>query len=209
MSEPRPSPPPDATLPGGQGAGGDAWRPGDAGAPSGTGEPVGGSLPGETRPNGLRRPPSERYASAPIPRRAEADHLRSLLLGGAAAALTALAWGLLAGVLDVRPGLLVVVGIGGWAIGLGVRRGAWGGAPHTPSNRGPLVAGLLGAAAWLGGLLVTWVVAQALIRGSTRSLPERLSETPFLEWLLPQVGLLEPIALAVLVGVAAYNARDR
>jgi hypothetical protein len=228
MSERRPSRPADQPIEGGRHPGMDAWRPGEAGAPSGTGGPVReswhgdatpepGALPGsrpaaepgESTAGRLGRPPSERYARPEPSLREEPDHLRSLLLGAAAAAITALAWGVLTGVLDVRPGLLVVAVIGGWAIGAAVRWGAWGGAPHLPSSRGPLVAGVLGAGAWLGGLIVAWVVAQALLQGSARSLPERLAATPFLDWLLPQLGILEPIALVLLVGVAAYSARDR
>jgi hypothetical protein len=47
----------------------------------------------------------------------------------------------------------------------------------------------------------------ALLPGSTRSFFERLAATPFLDWLAPQLGPIEILALVVLVGAAAWAAR--
>lgn len=121
----------------------------------------------------------------------------ALLLAIGAASLTAIAWALLRGVLELGLTALVVSGLGGWAIGVVLRQA-----------RAPLLlAVILGLAAWALGLIFSWLLAMALLPSSTRTLFERLQSTPLLDWLSPQLGLLEVAALLVTVGAAAYGAR--
>ena len=47
----------------------------------------------------------------------------------------------------------------------------------------------------------------AVLPGSTRTFAERVGATPFLDWLAPQLGLLEAAALLVIAGLAAWTAR--
>jgi hypothetical protein len=110
---------------------------------------------------------------------------------------TAAAWAVLRGILELGPTVLAAAAIGGWAIGLVLREA-----------RAPvLLAGLMGLLAWALGLLFSWLLAMALLPGSSRTFPERLAATPFLDWLAPQLGLLEVLGLILLVGLAAWTAR--
>lgn len=137
------------------------------------------------------------------------DHVRSLALGIGAGLATVAAMSLARSVLDLSTGLLAVAAFGGWAIGLGVAQGAWRGRAHPPGRRGVLVAAVLATATWLGWLVGSWLVALAIRQGSALDLWERLTQTPLLEWLVPQLGILELAALVLLVASAAYGARDR
>ena len=115
------------------------------------------------------------------------------------ALLAALAWALLRGILDFGVGLLVVSLVGGWAIG----------ALLWQVRATPLWAALIAGLAWLLGLVLTWVVAMAILPGSTRTFAERLQGTPFIEWITPQFGILELAGLAAFIGAALYGARPR
>jgi hypothetical protein len=113
--------------------------------------------------------------------------------------IAALAWALLRGVLELSLGLLAVAVAGGWAIGAIIHQ-------VRPS---PALAAVIGAfAGWLA-LLLTWLVAMAILPGSSRSFVERLTATPFPDWLAPQLGALELASVALFAGVAAYAARRR
>lgn len=114
------------------------------------------------------------------------------------AALAALAWALLKGVLEF-PGVLAVAVLAGWLIGAllwQVRARAW-------------LAALIAAGAWLAGLVLTWLVALAILPGSSRALLERVEATPFLEWQAPQFGPIELFGLVLYVAAALYGARPR
>lgn len=113
------------------------------------------------------------------------------------ALLTALAWALLRGILELTTGLLAVAAFGGWTIGTSVRT-----APRARS-----IALATAAASWLAGLVLTWLVAMAVLPGSSRTFVERVEHTPFLEWLAPQLGLLDLAGLLLLTGAAVYAAR--
>jgi len=115
------------------------------------------------------------------------------------AALAALAWALLKGILDFGPGLLGVAVVGGWAIG----------ALLWQVRATPLLAGAIAALAWLLGLVLTWLIAMAILPGSSRTFLERVEGTPFLDWLSPQFGLLEMAGLVLYVLAALYGARPR
>lgn len=111
--------------------------------------------------------------------------------------LAALAWTMLKGVLELGVGLLAVAVIGGWGIGAVLR----------PIRRGRVIAVGFAALAWLCGLLGTWLIAMALLPGSSRTFTERLEATPFVDWLAPQFGLLEIISFGLFMAAAAYGAR--
>lgn len=114
------------------------------------------------------------------------------------ACLSALAWAFLKGVLEF-PGALGVAVVGGWLIG----EVLWSVRAH------PALAALMAVAAWIVGLVLSWVAAMALLPESSRSFIERLQSTPFLEWLSPQFGWLEVAGLVLYVLAALYGARPR
>jgi hypothetical protein len=112
--------------------------------------------------------------------------------------LAATAWALIKGILEF-PGVLAVAVVAGWAIG----------AVLWQVRATPLLAALIATGAWLLGLVLTWLVAMAILPGSTRSFLERVEGTPFLEWQAPQFGAIEVLGLALYVAAALYGARPR
>jgi hypothetical protein len=94
---------------------------------------------------------------------------------------------------------LALAALAGWGIGKLI--GEAGG-------RALLAVGIA-ALAWALGLVGTWLVSMAILQGSSRTFLERLEATPFLEWLSPQLGLLELAGLLLFVAGAAYGARRR
>jgi hypothetical protein len=154
--------------------------------------------PGEQRPSGALPPPP--------PIRRQPNAIERLRPHSAAAAfgeavlvviVAALAWGVLKGILEIGIGLVPIALLGGWLIGTILR---------SVSHALPL-AMTMAALAWLGGLLCTWLLAMAILPGSSRSFLERLEGTPFLDWLSPQFGIIEVVALLAYLGAAAYGAR--
>lgn len=105
-------------------------------------------------------------------------------------------------------GLLAVAVAGGWAVGAAVRRGAWSGMAHHPSVAPEMLGAGMGALAWIVGLVLAWVVALAILPGSERSLPERLSATPFVDWLGPQLGLADVLSLLLATALGWFGARS-
>ena len=112
--------------------------------------------------------------------------------------LGAVAWALVKGILEF-PGVLAVAVVAGWAIG----------AVLWQVRATPLLAALIAAVAWLAGLVLTWLVAMAILPGSSRSFLDRVEATPFLEWQGPQFGPIEILGLLLYVGSALYGARPR
>jgi len=97
---------------------------------------------------------------------------------------------------------------GGWAVGAAVRRGAWAGLPHRASAAPEVLGLLLGAATWIAGLALAWLVAMAILPASERSLIERLAGTPFLDWLGPQLGLADVLGLVLAALLGWFGARS-
>jgi hypothetical protein len=112
--------------------------------------------------------------------------------------LGAVAWALIKGILEF-PGVLAVAVVAGWAIG----------AVLWQVRATPVLAALIAGGTWLAGLVLTWLVAMAVLPGSTRTFLERVEATPFLEWQGPQFGPLELLGLLLYVGAALYGARPR
>lgn len=153
--------------------------------------------PGEQRPSQWT-PPS----SPPSPRGGR--RLRPHTLAGAlvealvVALLASIAWALIKGILEF-PGVLAVAVVAGWAIGAVLRQ----------VRAQPLLAVAVAGAAWLLGLLLTWLVALAILPGSSRTFLERVEATPFLEWQAPQFGAVELLGLVLYLLAALYGARPR
>jgi hypothetical protein len=112
--------------------------------------------------------------------------------------LGAVAWALIKGILEF-PGVLAVAVVAGWAIG----------AVLWQVRATPVLAALIAGGTWLAGLVLTWLVAMAVLPGSSRTFLERVEATPFLEWQGPQFGPLELLGLLLYVGAALYGARPR
>jgi hypothetical protein len=158
------------------------------------------SEPGEHRPPGMGVPTARsRRATGPIDRLNPRSSVGAIVLALGLAVLTALGWALLRGILELTIGLLAVAGFGGWAIGAALRI----------APRARLLAAAIAAGTWVAGLVSTWLVAMAILPGSSRTFFERVEHTPFVDWLSPQFGLLELAGLLLLVGAAVMAAGPR
>ena len=133
---------------------------------------------------------------------------RAIGLGMAAVLSVATASALLRGILDLSAGIIAIAVAGGWVIGAAVRQGAWGGQQHRASSAPVAVGASLGAACWLAGLVGAWLVAMAILPGSSRTFPDRLAATPFLDWLSPQIGLADVLSLLLFAVFGAVGARS-
>ena len=133
---------------------------------------------------------------------------RAIGLGLAAALGVAAVSALLRGILDLSAGSIAIAVAGGWVIGAAVRQGAWGGQPHRASSAPIIVGACLGALCWLAGLVGAWLVAMAILPGSSRTFPDRLAATPFLDWLSPQIGLADVLSLLLFAAFGAVGARS-
>lgn len=154
--------------------------------------------PGEQVPGGLP-------AATAAPRRRPLDVLRprslpvALLEAIIVGLLAAGAWALLRSILELSAGLLAVAAIGGWGVGAVLHQ----------VRAGPLLAAILGATAGVAALVLAWLVAMAILPGSSRTFSERLAMTSFPDWLAPQVGPIEVLSIVIFSAAAAYAARRR
>lgn len=153
------------------------------------------TTPGERRPaRATLPPPSRAGGSTPRP----PSTARAILLAFAVGLTGAVAWALLKGIFEF-PGVLAVAVVAGWGIGALL----WQARVH------PLLAAAIAAGTWLLGLVLTWLLAMALLPESSRTFLERLEATPFLQWQVPQFGAIEVAGLVLYVLAALYGARPR
>ena len=144
------------------------------------------SVPGDLRPGrptgGVRAQESDIDVRVPTGWSPVVGVLVALGIG----LVSALAWSILRGILELSVGLLVVSALGGWGIGAALRRGGGSRA----------LAVLLGTGAWGLSLLGTWFVTRLTLL-SDRPLGERLAQTPFLDFTAQQFGVLDVLSLAL------------
>lgn len=176
--------------------------------------------PGETRPRALARPPGERYgggamrdgAAAPLRATQRAVTRPSLVRAALFGLLTAVGIGavlaVLIGILDLDIGLLAPAAFGGWAIGIATRAGAWPNVVALPSRpvRGLAIA--FAAFAGLAGHFGAYVVSLMLRPDSSLTFDQRVAQSSFLDWLSPQLSLLQVLELLLLCGIAWYSSRS-
>lgn len=117
----------------------------------------------------------------------------------------ALLFAILIGILDLGFGLIALAAIGGWGIGSAVRAGArrTGEAGGAPGVR--LLAAALALLAWLGGYFGAYLLSLLLRPDSSLAFGERLSQSPFPDWLGPQFGPLQVVELLLLMSIAWYR----
>ena len=133
----------------------------------------------------------------------------ALGLGWLAAFAFAVIYGLSAELIGLTFGLPVVALLGGWVIGTVVAYAAWGEGEH-PVNRGLRIgAAALAVEGWALGLILAYIVSQALIPQASTALADRLSVSGFLDYLLglDLVRFIHLISLAVVALMAWRAAR--
>jgi hypothetical protein len=135
------------------------------------------------------------------------DLVRASFFGFLAALGIGALFAILVGILDLGVGLLAFAAVGGWTIGFAARSGAWPNAVALPSAavRGLAVAFAVGA--WLAGHLGAYLLALLLRPDSSLTFGQRVAQSPFLDWLSPQFGLLQIFELLLLCGIAWYGSR--
>ena len=133
---------------------------------------------------------------------------RSGVFGIAAGLLTAAAFAVVSGDLDLSIALLLVSVVGGFLIGRAAARGAWSGLAHAPSRRVVALAVAIAVLTWLAGEVGAYVVALALRPDSSLSLGDRMAQISFLDWLGPQFGPREILELFLLGGFAWFASRS-
>jgi hypothetical protein len=126
-----------------------------------------------------------------------------------AALVFALVYGLSAELIGLTFGLPIVALLGGWVIGTAVAYGAWGESAHEPNRRLRQGALALAVAALIVGLIVAYVVSQALIPEAVTPLGSRLSVGGFFDYLLGLdiVRFIHLISLAFVALMAWRTAR--
>jgi len=154
--------------------------------------------PGERRPSHSSGAPRAADSASAWDRLRPRTTRAAVVEAVAVGLLAAVAWALIKGILEFPGGLAVAV-VAGWAMGMllwQVRAAPW-------------LAALIAAGAWLAGLVLTWLVAMAILPGSSRTFLERVQGTPFVEWQAPQFGIIEVLGLVLYVVAALYGARPR
>lgn len=134
---------------------------------------------------------------------------RALALGIAAAAAVLLAYGVLSEPLEITLGLFVIGVVGGWLIGHSVSYGAWRNRDHDPYRPLQWAALALAAGAWVGALILAFVISQALVPNSSVPLSDKLTVSGFFDYLLGQefVPVVHVIAFALMAFMAWRGAR--
>lgn len=132
-----------------------------------------------------------------------------IALGLLAAIVVAVVYGVLAEPFELTLGLIVVAFAGGWLIGNALAYGTWRGDEHSRRASLQWAAVALAVVAWIGALVIAYVVSQALIQGSATSLSSRLSASGFFDYFLGLdiVRFIHLIALAVMGFMAWRGAR--
>jgi hypothetical protein len=130
-------------------------------------------------------------------------------LGWLAAAGFAVVYASSAELLGLSFGLPVVALLGGWIIGTAVAYGAWGELEHLPARGLRLAAVALGIEGWALGLILAYILSQALIPQSSIALADRLSVGGFFDYLfgLDLVRFIHALSLALVAFMAWRAAR--
>jgi hypothetical protein len=134
---------------------------------------------------------------------------RSVAYGIAAGAAVAIVYAVFAEVLSFRLGLLVIGFCGGWLIGNGMAYGRWTGREHEPVPALQWAALTISVIAWVGALVLSFAISQALLPEASTSLGERLTLANFAGYVFGFgiERIVDVIALALMALMAWRGAR--
>jgi hypothetical protein len=176
--------------------------------------------PGDSRPRTLARPPGERYGPAPAsggPAGAAAGVgtgtarpalVRASLFGLLTALGIAVLFAIVVGILDLGIGLVALAVIGGWSVGFVTRAGAWPGGIGYGAAPVRLLAMAFAFGAWLAGYFGAYLLSLLLRPDSSLTFGERLAQTSFLDWLSPQLSVLQVLEIGLIVLFALFSSRS-
>jgi hypothetical protein len=135
--------------------------------------------------------------------------VRGIVFGVLAAIAVALAYGVLSEPFEFSLGLLVVGFAGGWLIGNSIAYGAYAGGEHDPYPPLQWAAVVISAVAWVGALVIAYVITQLLLPQASTPLTTRLSLQGFLDYFvgLDLTRFIHLIALALMTFMAHRGAR--
>lgn len=133
----------------------------------------------------------------------------AVALGIVAAIVGGVLYGIGAEVFELLLGMLVVGAVLGALIGWLVAFGAFGGSEHEPARGVRLVGVGAGLLCWLIGVVLAFVISQALLPAAATSLADRLTLTGFLDYFngLDLMRFINLGALALMLGFAWRGAR--
>jgi hypothetical protein len=134
---------------------------------------------------------------------------RGVALGLVAAISVAVVYGILSEPFGVSFGLPVVGFVGGWLIGNAIAYGTWLGEPHESIRSLRWTAVGMTIIAWVGALVIAYVISQALIPQASTALASRLSLNGFVDYFtgLDVTRFFHLIAVAVAAVMARRGAR--
>ena len=138
-----------------------------------------------------------------------ASAARGITFGIVAALGTALVYGVLSEPFEFSLGLLVIGFVGGWLIGNGIAYGVWSAKEHETIRVLRWIAVALAAIAWVGALVIAFVISQALLPQAVTPLSERVTLSGFVDYFLGLdiVRFIHVISLALLASMAWRGAR--
>ncbi|MEA2677223.1 MAG: hypothetical protein QOJ81_1364 [Chloroflexota bacterium] len=113
-----------------------------------------------------------------------ARYARGLGLGWLAAAAFAVVYGLSAELVGLTFGLPIIGLLGGWLIGTAVAYGGWGELEHLPHRGLRLGAVSLAVEGWVLGVILSYILSQALIPQATTALSDRVTLGGFFDYFL-------------------------
>ena len=152
---------------------------------------------------------TQQLAAQPsLVRAAQPSLVRAALFGLPTAVGIGALFAFLIGVLDLDVGLLVPAAFGGWLVGVATRAGAWPAGRALPSRAVRGLAVALAAFAWLAGQFGAYVLSLVLRPDSSLTFDQRVAQSSFLDWLSPQLSLLQVLELLLLCGIAWYSSRS-
>ena len=132
-----------------------------------------------------------------------------MLYGVLSALGTALVYAVLSEPLGFTLGLFVIAICGGWLIGNGISYGTWWGRQHETIKSLQRVALVLAILAWVGSLVLAFVISQVLLPQATTPLSERLTVGGFVDYFfgLDVLPFIHVIDLALMAVMAWRGAR--
>ena len=132
-----------------------------------------------------------------------------MLYGIVAALGTALVYAVLSEPIGFTLGLFVIAVCGGWLIGNGIAYGVWSGRQHETIKALQWTALALAVLAWIGAIVLAFVISQALLPQATTPLGERLTVGGFVDYFfgLDVVRFIHVIDLALMAFMAWRGAR--
>ncbi|MDP8905369.1 MAG: hypothetical protein M3N29_08645 [Chloroflexota bacterium] len=151
--------------------------------------------------------PAGSSEGGPLSRR---DLARGALAGVGMALGVGLAWAFLLVVVGLHTGLIAVAALGGWAVGVAVRRTAVATVDAARPVKPGVVRGLAAfcaVLAWAIGVSLSYLLSQLLLPEAATPLAERLSLGGLMAYAIETFDPVQAVSIVILAVVAWRSAR--